>query len=126
MRNLVALAAFALFAANRGLLAVAEYHALVQERATDHYMKSVCDRVDYRQIGRHALLCADLERRLNSHVLVHVARNVLDDTVNVELSAVHALAMLGAAAVIAASSAAYARLRVTETAALPTHKLHHM
>lgn len=75
-----------LFAMNRILYAVEEYERLSTERATDKYMKTVCDSVDYKQIGRHVELCAGINHRLSNSVVFHVLKSVVDDTVHQDVT----------------------------------------
>lgn len=65
---------------NRCLFAFEEYKRLTLEHATDLYMFQVCLQVDYKKIGRHAIVCSDLEKRLSSSVWFHVAKSVVNDT----------------------------------------------
>lgn len=69
-----------LLVCNRLLFALEEYNRLSLEHATDLYMYKVCTTVDYKKIGRHAAVCSDLERRLSSPVIFHVAKSVVNNT----------------------------------------------
>jgi hypothetical protein len=71
--------AFALLC-NRLLFVNDVYRRLQVERSTDVYMKKVCDAVDYRKIGRHAAICAEIDHRLSGSIQFHVAKAVVDDT----------------------------------------------
>jgi hypothetical protein len=66
--------------ANRALFGMEEYKRLAIERNNDLHMYSMCEQVDYKKIGRHAQLCADLERRLQSSIFFHTTKAVVDDT----------------------------------------------
>lgn len=66
--------------ANRLLFGVEEYNRLSIERNNDLHMFDICQQVDYKKIGRHARLCADLEYRLRSSLLFHTTKAVVDDT----------------------------------------------
>ena len=75
-----------IMASNRLLFAVDEYKRLSMERQTDNYMKNVCDSMDYKKIGRHSIMCTELNHRLASSVIIHVLRSVIDDTLNREVT----------------------------------------
>lgn len=66
--------------ANRLLFAVEEFKRLALERETDVNMFSMCQQVDYKKIGRHATLCAELEHRLTNGIMFHTIKAVVDDT----------------------------------------------
>lgn len=72
--------------ANRLLFLVDEYNRLATERETDVYMSQICDDVDYRKMGRHSVMCAELQQRLSTGVLLHALRSVTDDTINREVT----------------------------------------
>jgi hypothetical protein len=85
--------------ANRVLFGIQEYNRLAIERETDLYMAGVCDGVDYKKIGRHAALCADLEHRLSSGILFHTVKAVVDDTLYQEAT-LHGIAQTGLAIIL--------------------------
>jgi hypothetical protein len=90
--------AFLLFSvvclANRVLFGVEEYMRLSLERSTDLYMYAMCEQVDYKKIGRHAQLCADLEHRLSNGIMFHTVKAVVDDTLYREAT-LQSIAQLG-------------------------------
>lgn len=79
LRTLFAIIAFVCLA-NRALFGIEEYKRLAIERNNDLHMYSMCEQVDYKKIGRHAQLCADLEHRLQSSIFFHTTKAVVDDT----------------------------------------------
>lgn len=74
------------FTVNRTLFFVDTYNKLNQESQTDMYMLGICKEVDYKQIGRHAALCDDIEHRLGTPVFLRAVRQVVDDTFYREVS----------------------------------------
>lgn len=79
IRTVFAVIAFVCLA-NRALFGMEEYKRLAIERNNDLHMYSMCEQVDYKKIGRHAQLCADLERRLQSSIFFLTTKEVVDDT----------------------------------------------
>lgn len=71
---------------NRGLFSLEEYKRFSAERATDMYMKNVCDQIDYRLIGRHAAICSEIDHRLSMHIVFHVCKSVVNDTIYREIT----------------------------------------
>ena len=80
--------------ANRLLFGMEEYKRLAIERNNDYHMYSMCEQVDYKKIGRHAQLCADLEHRLQSSIFFHTTKAVVDDTLYREAT-LHGIAQTG-------------------------------
>lgn len=66
--------------ANRALFAMEEFKRLSIERATDIYMNDVCQQIDYKRIGRHASICADIQHRLSNSLMFHVSKSVVNNT----------------------------------------------
>ena len=71
---------------NRFFFAIDEYKRISVERETDIYMQKICDTMDYKKIGRHSILCSQLNHRLSSPLIIHVSKSVVDDTLNREFT----------------------------------------
>jgi hypothetical protein len=84
-----------LFSVSRGIFMIDEFRRLSTERATDQYMKNVCEQVDYKQIGRHADMCAGVNHRLSNPIVFHVVKSVVDDTIHQEVTMQGVLTTLG-------------------------------
>ncbi|GBG32378.1 Hypothetical Protein FCC1311_086032 [Hondaea fermentalgiana] len=67
--------------ANRFLLFVDTVERLRTERYNDAYvLVNMCDAVDYRRIGRHAVLCEEIEHRLRTSLYAQAAQRVVENT----------------------------------------------
>ena len=71
---------------NRVLYFVDTYQRLSQESDTDSYMVAMCEKMDYRQVGRHAVMCDDLRRKLATPVFIHAIHDTINDTIYREIS----------------------------------------
>jgi hypothetical protein len=121
MAKYVVGAVVAVCVANRILFGIQEYSRLTIERETDVYMAGVCDGVDYKKIGRHAALCAELEHRLSTGIMFHTIKSVVDDTLYREAT-LHGIAQTGLLIILLAmGSALWGRyIRTEGGAGLPT------
>lgn len=99
MLKYVTLLFISLLILNRLLHAYDEYKRLSLERETDINMWLICNGADYRSLGRHAVLCAQLEHRLSQSVLFYTVQSVINNTLYREFSIVNviqlAASMLG-------------------------------
>lgn len=75
-----------IFLINRLFLGIEHYQRLSIERQNDLYVSAMCNQLDYKMIGRHASLCADLERRLKHSVLFETTKTLIEDTLYREAS----------------------------------------
>lgn len=110
--------------ANRLLFLVDEYNRLSVERETDLYMSHICDDMDYKKMGRHSAMCADLQQRLSTGVLLHSLRSVLDDTINREVTVsgiVTVFTGLSIVMMISNLQQRYVKFNIDQS--LPQHKL---
>ena len=111
---------------NRILFAYDAHRRMTKDRENDlTFFKKVCTQIDYRELGRHSVVCVDIEHRLSTSVLFHTARFVVDDTLYKELS----LVVMGQLTVAAASIAflgvlhtRYSQMILREQVSLPTRK----
>ena len=98
-----------------------EYKRLSVERETDLYMSKICDTMDYRKIGRHATMCSELDHRLSTSVIIHVLRQVVNDTLNREISIQGILStFLGLSIVMMISTLQSRYIKFTDPVGLPT------
>ena len=113
-----------LFSMNRLLYAVEEYERLSTERSTDKYMKTVCDSVDYKQIGRHVELCAGINHRLSNSVVFHVLKSVVDDTVHQDVTVAGIVSTFaGMLIIMMISNLQHRYVKFSSSDTLPTKKL---
>lgn len=71
---------------NRCILLYSTFVRLTQERMNDLYVLThLCHVLDYRQIGRHSLICEQIERRLSKYLLVNALEYVVNDTLYMEM-----------------------------------------
>ena len=78
---------FSILLINRLLFGYDSYIKKSRERNNDIlYFKKVCSTIDYKELGRHAATCVDVEDRLKTSVIFQTAKYVIDDTLYRELS----------------------------------------
>lgn len=72
---------------NRLLFSYDTFLKSSKDRQNDiNYFQKVCSVIDYKELGRHAASCVDVEHRLQTSVIFQTAKYVVDDTLYREMS----------------------------------------
>lgn len=110
--------------ANRLLFLADEYNRLSVERDTDLYMSHICDDMDYKKMGRHSSMCAELEQRLSTGVFLQALRSVTDDSINREITVSGIVTVFtGLSIVMMISNLQQRYVKFNMEDSLPSHKV---
>jgi len=78
---------FSVLLVNRILFAFDMHKKFTKDRENDiTFYRKVCNKIDYKELGRHSVVCVDIEHRLSTTVVFQTARYVIDDTLYRELN----------------------------------------